>query len=277
MKRSTVPELGPKSLLLEPIGVVRSPFVERVQAPRQPDAARGVEGTIELLPGKNFEHALLDIESFRYLWVVFWFHLNSGWRPKVLPPRSSRRRGVFATRSPHRPNPIGLSVVELLGVDGLSLRVANLDMLDGTPVLDIKPYVPYADSLESAEHGWLEKSRDPEPDFEVEFTDAAEAELAFLRQHFTVDLRSEIARLLALGPAPHPYRRIRRDGDRMKLALKEWRIRFEAEARRIRVLGIESGYRSREIALSDDPLLTPHREFVRVFGAPPRPPRAPRR
>jgi len=277
MKRSTVPELGPKSLLLEPIGVVRSPFVERVQAPRQPDAARGVEGTIELLPGKNFEHALLDIESFRYLWVVFWFHLNSGWRPKVLPPRSSRRRGVFATRSPHRPNPIGLSVVELLGVDGLSLRVANLDMLDGTPVLDIKPYVPYADSLESAEHGWLEKSRDPEPDFEVEFTDAAEAELAFLRQHFTVDLRSEIARLLALGPAPHPYRRIRRDGDRMKLALKEWRIRFQVEARRILVLGIESGYRSREIALSNDPLLTPHREFVRVFGAPPRPPRAPRR
>jgi len=277
MKRSTVPELGPKSLVLEPIGVVRSPFVERVQAPRQPDAARGVEGTIELLPGKNFEHALLDIESFRYLWVVFWFHLNSGWRPKVLPPRSSRRRGVFATRSPHRPNPIGLSVVELLGVDGLSLRVANLDMLDGTPVLDIKPYVPYADSLESAEHGWLEKSRDPEPDFEVEFTDAAEAELAFLRQHFTVDLRSEIARLLALGPAPHPYRRIRRDGDRMKLALKEWRIRFEVEARRILVLGIESGYRSREIALSDDPLLTPHREFVRVFGAPARPPRAPRR
>src|SRR3954466_9327479 len=100
---------------LTPIGVARTPFPDRLSAPRQPYAARGVEGTIELFPGHDFEHALLDLDGWDYLWVIFWFHLNHGWRPKVLPPRSAgKRRGVFSTRSPHRPNPIGLSVVRLL-------------------------------------------------------------------------------------------------------------------------------------------------------------------
>ena len=85
------PEWEARKLSLSPIGVVHSPYKERIQAPRQPDAARGVTGRIELFPGRNFEHALLDLSSFRHVWVVFWFHLNPGWRPKVLPPRSSRR------------------------------------------------------------------------------------------------------------------------------------------------------------------------------------------
>src|SRR4029453_6688659 len=108
-------------------GVVRSPFVERRQAPRQSAAAREVRGTIELFPGLGFEHALADIERWSHLWVIFWFHLNEGWKPKVLPPRSQRRRGLFATRSPHRPNPLGLSAVKLEGVSGLTLEVSALD------------------------------------------------------------------------------------------------------------------------------------------------------
>src|SRR5262245_42053141 len=136
-----------RALTLTPIGVVHSPFVERRQAPRQSAAARAVRGTIELFPGKGFEHELSDIESWSHVWVIFWFHLNEGWKPKVLPPRSRRRRGVFATRSPHRPNPIGLSVVKLEAVSGLTLEVSALDILDGTPVLDLKPYIPYADAI----------------------------------------------------------------------------------------------------------------------------------
>src|SRR5271167_4134636 len=105
------------SITFEPIGVVHTPFKEKVSAPRQSIAAENVEGTIELFPGRSLEHALEDIGSWERLWVVFVFHRAEGWRPKVLPPRSTKRRGVLATRSPHRPNPIGLSAVRLVGVD----------------------------------------------------------------------------------------------------------------------------------------------------------------
>src|SRR5882757_9696227 len=171
---------APQHLALRPIGVVHSPFKERVDAPRQPSAARGVEGTIELFSGRNFEQALEDIQGFNFIWVVFWFHLNTTWKPKVSPPRSGLRRGVFATRSPYRPNPIGLSVVELLKVDGLTLSVQSLDILDGTPVLDLKPYIPYSDSLPEASNGWLDAPSDPQPEYAVEFSPLATEQLAFL-------------------------------------------------------------------------------------------------
>lgn len=261
------PEWEARKLSLSPIGVVHSPYKERIQAPRQPDAARGVTGRIELFPGRNFEHALLDLSSFRHVWVVFWFHLNPGWRPKVLPPRSSRRRGVFATRSPHRPNPIGLSAVELIAVERLTLHVANLDMLDGTPVLDLKPYVPYTDALPDAEHGWLDDSVDPVGDFLVSYSEGAELELAFLETRFGLELRPDIEAVLKLGPAPHPYRRIRREGDAFRLAFKQWRVRFSVAGREIRVLELASGYRPKELALSEDLELEPHRAFLREFGA----------
>ena len=148
----------PARLLLEPIGFVRCAAATKVQAARQPRAAAGVAARIELLPGRNFEHALEDLARWELIWVLFWFHHNPGWRPKVLPPRStSGRKGVFATRAPHRPNPIGLSVVRLEQVDGLTLHVRDADMLDGTPVLDLKPYVAYTDAHPGAGTGWLER------------------------------------------------------------------------------------------------------------------------
>jgi len=119
-----------EAMLFRPIGIARTPFSERVEAPRQPYAAAGVAGTIELFEGQNFEHALADLEAWDHIWVIFWFHLNKGWRPKVLPPRSEIKRGVFATRSPYRPNPIGMSVLRLEAVEGLTLRVLDVDLLD---------------------------------------------------------------------------------------------------------------------------------------------------
>src|SRR3984885_14720289 len=144
-------------LTLEPIGFVRSALETKVEAARQPRAAGGESARIELLPGRNFEHALEDLERWELIWVIFWFHLNSGWRPKVLPPRSTTgRKGVFATRSPHRPNPLGMSVVRLERIEGLVLHIRDTDMLDGTPVLDLKPYVAYTDAHPGAGTGWLE-------------------------------------------------------------------------------------------------------------------------
>jgi len=142
---------------MQPIGIVHSPYKERFATPRQPTQHAGVSGRIELYSGRNLDQAIQDLESFSHIWVIYWMHLNQGWNPTVLPPRGPKvRRGVLATRAPHRPNPIGLSVVKLISVKKRELVIEGLDMLDGTPVLDIKPYIPYADAIHGASHGWLQ-------------------------------------------------------------------------------------------------------------------------
>lgn len=258
----------PQSLTLTPIGVVHSPFSERMRAPRQPRAALGVEGTIELYSASGIEHALEDIDSFRYIWVLFWFHKNHGFRPKVLPPRSHVRRGVFATRSPYRPNPIGLSVVELVAVEARTLRVKNLDILDGTPVLDLKPYVPYTDAIPDATNGWLEAARaprDPLPAYEVSISALASEQFAFIEAN-EPGIRDGVEAALRLGPQPHPYRRIKRSETGFVLAHKAWRIAFVCDGNHISVQSVKSGYRPSELFGSQAAELDPHREFVARFG-----------
>jgi tRNA (adenine37-N6)-methyltransferase len=262
-------------ITLAPIGVFRGPFTEAAEAPRQPPAAATVPARIELYPRPGFEHALSDLEGWEYLWVVFWFDRAGGFRPKVLPPRSTVRRGLFATRSPHRPNPIGLSAVRLLRVEGLTIHVEGVDILDGTPVLDLKPYVPYADAYPQAKTGWLtpdpdgervptgERPTDPQPAWAVVFEPLAERQLAFLLAH-AVDLRETIVRALGLGPQPHPYRRIRQEKQGLRLAIKDWRVDFRVGAGRdLIVVQIASGYRPKELYTGRAP--PPHEAFVTTF------------
>lgn len=262
-------------LSLTPIGVLRTPFLDRASAPRQSAAARGVKGTLELYPDGRFEHALHDLDAFGHIWVLFWFHLNEGWRAKVLPPRSDRRRGVFATRSPYRPNPIGMSALRLDRIEGLTLHVLDVDMVDQTPVLDIKPYLPYTDAIANADHGWLETEAappsalapDPRRAFAVLFSDEASKQLAFLSERHRIDLSARIAEVLAQGPSPHPYRRIKKEGDGFVLAVREWRARFRVGGETVTVDRILSGYRPSVLFSSEDPALDPHRDYVTVFGA----------
>jgi hypothetical protein len=145
--------------------------------------------------------------------------------------------------------------------------VRGVDLLDGTPVIDLKPYVPYADAHPDARSGWLE-ARDPCPAWEVTFTDGATEQLAWLRAQ-GIDLRAGIESVLALGPQPHAYRRIRAHGDGMRLALKEWRVDFGVEDRRIVVRALASGYRARELATDAGgrPALAVHRAFGARFRA----------
>lgn len=144
---------------MRPIGVVESPYLERFAAPRQPALAQPLPARIHLHSDHNFEKALTDLTGFSHIWVIYWMHLNQGWNPIVTPPRGPKvRRGLFATRAPHRPNPIGLSAVRLVRIEGLILHIEGLDMLDGTPVLDIKPYLPFADAVGEATSGWLEEA-----------------------------------------------------------------------------------------------------------------------
>ena len=139
-----------------PIGIARTPFGSVEEMPIQPAGAQGVVGTIELRP--EFTPALQDLAGFSHLWLIYHFHRSGPTRLVVTPFLDSRPHGVFATRAPVRPNPIGLSLVELLEIDGSRLRVAGIDLLDGTPLLDIKPYVPVFDQAPEARCGWLEQS-----------------------------------------------------------------------------------------------------------------------
>jgi tRNA-Thr(GGU) m(6)t(6)A37 methyltransferase TsaA len=254
-------------LTLEPIGYVRAALATKVEAARQPRASGGEPGTIELVPGRNFEHALLDLADWQYIWVLFWFDRNESWRPKVLPPRSrSGRKGVFATRSPHRPNPLGLSAVRLERVDGLTLHISGVDMLDGTPVLDIKPYVPYTDAIAEAGDGWLANGgapRDPIPQFEVHWSATALEQADWIEAHTGLPLRERATATLALGPEPHPYRRIRRESNGFTLRVKAWRLCFSVDGPRVYVASVESGMRQSSLIghHEADGELAPHREY----------------
>lgn len=260
----------PRSLTLTPIGRVHSPFTERVEAPRQAALAKGVEGRVELYAGRGYEDALLDLEQWDHVWLVFWFHQNVEYRPKVQPPRSAKKRGVLATRAPYRPNPIGLSAVRLLRVEGLTLHVADLDILDGTPVLDIKPYVPYADAIPEANHGWLDEQtlgdrarpRDPLASYEVHYGELATEQLAYLSETHGLALRQRIDSALALGPSPHAYRRIRRVGQGYVLAVKDFRAEFTVHERVITVHTLKSGYRPEALFSPDGDAPEAHRAFV---------------
>lgn len=152
----------PEAVTLHPIGVVRSPYRQRHGTPRQPgfrsdrELGDGV-GRVELFPDRVPAAALDDLDGFDRVWLLSLFHLNGPRvRPRVRPPRGGPPRGVLSTRSPHRPNGIGLSAVRLVAVRGLVLEVEGLDLIDGTPILDVKPYVPDFDAFPDASRGWLE-------------------------------------------------------------------------------------------------------------------------
>lgn len=145
-----------------PIGVLRSPYSRRIDAPHQGTVTTGTEtgdpavATLELQDWLD-EKVIQDLGGFDMLWLIFAFHLNEGWKSSVKPPRGGPKRGIFATRSPHRPNSIGLSAVSLVKVEGKTLHLKGVDLLDGTPVLDIKPYVPYADAFPESKAGWIDE------------------------------------------------------------------------------------------------------------------------
>jgi len=137
---------------MTPIGTVRSPYQETAQIPKGPDAQHSAEGVLEIQP--ELEIGLTDIEGFSHLFVIWLFHRAEGYDLMSRPPTDDRPHGVFASRSPRRPNPIGLTVVELLRRDGPRLHVRGVDMLDGTPILDIKPYLSSIPA-EQLRRGWL--------------------------------------------------------------------------------------------------------------------------
>jgi len=191
---------------LSPIGTIHSPFKEKFGIPRQPLLVPEAKATLELLIPYNSVDVVAGLEGFSHIWLTFIFHqtMRDRWQPRVRPPRlgGNRRVGVFASRSPFRPNPIGLSVVALDGISTengkVELLLSGVDLLDGTPVLDIKPYLPYVDSIPEAKSGYA--SEPPQASKSVLFSKKAETQLR--QRSDGAELQRLIMKLLECDPRP---------------------------------------------------------------------------
>lgn len=139
-----------------PIGIIHSPFYESEGMPIQPAGAAGVKGSVEVF--ESFKEGLADLGGFSHIILLYHFHRSHGFNLHVVPFMDSEPRGLFATRAPKRPNPIGFSVVRLEKIEDCVLQIRDVDILDGTPLLDIKPYVPAFDAPTDVRTGWLEKA-----------------------------------------------------------------------------------------------------------------------
>ncbi len=253
-----------------PIAVFHGIAARKYDAPRQ-GVFDGGNGVVEFAPDRNFETALRDLAGFERAWLLFVFDRNVGtWRPTARPPiapsAGTRRVGLFATRSPYRPNPIGLSCVRILGVEGLCVRVAEADLLDGTPVLDLKPYVPAADAFPEASAGWVERQAADQWTVEEagEFREQAAALLAWQGRDIAATARLQLSH----APFDATRKRVSQTKEGWTLSLRMFRIDFVADpaARRLTLLRIRSGYTTADLACPDDPYGDKelHRKFLGI-------------
>lgn len=161
------------------LGVIRSPFKEKFGTPRQGHLAPGATASLTLRAEFKPEHSLQGLGDFSHVWLLWAFHLNTNKKflPKVHPPRlKGRTVGLFASRSPHRPSPVGLTLARLVKVAGDTLHLAGVDLIDGTPILDVKPYIPDCDAAPGASAGWTAEA--PFPALAVEFSPQARTDVA---------------------------------------------------------------------------------------------------
>ena len=260
-----------------PIGTFFGDAIYKYDAPRQGRLFAGHPGRIVLNSGKNFETALRDLDGFERLWVIFQFHENAGWRPTTrppVPPKGRDRVGTFASRSPYRPNPIGLSCVRLLKIEGLTLYVDEADLLNETPILDIKPYIPMADAFPDAKAGWVE---DQVGDlWAVEMSEEFAEQNRWIAERCVFDLESFAQVQLSRGNFSKDVfdssrRRLTIDENSKTgvLAYRTFRIRFSYDEilRKVFLQKITSGYTLQELQSAEDKYGDKqiHREFVKLF------------
>ncbi|MGY5539972.1 tRNA (N6-threonylcarbamoyladenosine(37)-N6)-methyltransferase TrmO [Vibrio brasiliensis] len=227
---------------VEPIGFIESPYKEKFAVPRQPGLVSAAHSRVRLTGAANSPESLRGIEQFSHVWLLFLFdqNLDAGWKPTVRPPRlgGNERIGVFASRSTFRPNGIGMSAVKIKGVtkqgDQIYLELGNVDLVDGTPIIDIKPYIPYSDAITAASGGYAEGEPETYP---VNFSAAA---LSQLQQHNETEyVTAVIEQVLAQDPRP-AYKKNKPDSKEYAVNLFDLNVKFMVTDNLITVTAIES-------------------------------------
>lgn len=228
--------------------------ISKSQAARQ-----GVEdqfpqdGVIELIGKNNFEQALEGLDGFSHCWILFVFHLNQGWKPKVMPPRfSDKKLGLFATRSPYRPNSLGMTAARIVKIEGRKIYLEGTDLLDGSPILDIKPYIPSADSFPKAKSGWIGNALDKKT--MVEFSQVATRQLELLERYGVLDLKNMILQHLESDPFNSSSKRVKALSQKTGvLSIRKWRISFKLTSNaKIIVQEIASNFKTGEKNHNED-------------------------
>lgn len=236
-----------QSFKFDAIGLIESPYQEKFAIPRQPNLVSAAKGKVILTGAANNIELVRDIEQFSHLWLLFVFHGTQaqGWKPLVRPPRlgGNVKTGVLATRSTFRPNPIGMSVVKLDKVTTTNkqtiLHISGLDLLNGTPIVDIKPYVPYSDVITDAKAGFAQQQ--PDAGLSVVFTEQAQADVKQHQQHDT-DLALLIEQILKQDPRP-AYKQGKVDDKVYGMSLYDLNITWQVKAlKQVEVLNISKTF-----------------------------------
>lgn len=255
-----------EGIVLKPIGYLKSDLVYRYETPRQGVLSGEDISVIELMPHQNFEQAVYQLDGFERIWVIYQFHLNNNWKPLVNPPRHTRKKvGVFASRAPYRPNQIGISCVKLEKVAGLKIYISQSDILDGSPVLDIKPYLPYSDSFPDAATGWVKKNLDEK--YDVVFSEKANEQMSWLKEQANINLMNYARLQLEFYPKDDSRKRITSAENEFTLTYRKWRIIYEVndETKAVLIQRIHSIYSKEELNKRTDK--NEEKEFHRMFLA----------
>lgn len=253
---SNIPYRSPPhaEIKLQAVGTYRSPKLRRLHCPPQSHlvSESTLHEHIEWLPNESLRQAARDLERVTHIWILFAFLNKGAWRPTVRPPRGSNKRiGVFATRSPYRPNPIGMSVTRVLRTELDRLWVAPTDILDGTPILDVKPYHPEADVVAGARIDWMTATR-----FDVVWSPQAQLQLELI-EGLTGDrnVRNTVHQQLEFEPTDKKRKRVRATADgNYRFSYRTWRFDFRLTGlKSLEIFAIRSGYSSEELSALDDP------------------------
>ena len=237
-------------LTLTPIGYIRTGKRAKFEALHQPEEGAAEQHVLELVPGHGYEDGLRDLTGFSRVWLIWWFHRNHTWRPMVLPPRGPAvRRGVFATRSPHRPNALGITPVQLVAVEKGRLILGPCDLVDGTPVFDIKPYIPAYDAFPDERSGWtgeVDAALSEAPKFTLVWSPLAHEQGEWLAQECKIDFRPRLTKLLCRDPTPHRTRRIRKRPDGcLRIGCGGWLAEFVVTDDKVAIKSLLPGYPAR--------------------------------
>lgn len=250
-------------ITMKPIGKVICEQIYPAESPRQPGLVEN-KAVIELSKDLNLSQSLKNLNTFSHIWVIFNFHQNTDWKPLVSPPRGEEKQGVFATRSPYRPNPIGISSVKLDKIEDNKLFISNHDFLNDTPIFDIKPYIPYTDTIADANSGWLKH----ENAYKIEYTNTSKQQIQWIKQYAHIDLHNIIETQLSYTPLNAKKKRLTKDDSFHYLHHRTWKVSFQiTEPSTITIHKIHSNYSAEELQSKTDTYndKQTHNDFIRNF------------